>query len=62
MAPEGILMGRDRNAGFPIPITVTTHTHDAARSLMTKLTAADHQHRPLYWYLDFGNFTKMLAK
>jgi hypothetical protein len=56
------LRGRDRYEGFPAELNWITHTHDAARRLIRKLTLNDPQKRTLYWNMDGGNFTKLLAK
>jgi len=58
----GILMGRNRDLGFPATIQSRSHTHDAARRRMRKLMAADPRGRSLIWPLDVGNFTKFVAK
>lgn len=62
LPPAGILTGADREAGFPATIETKTHTNDAARRRMKKLIDEDPQHRQTITKLDFGNFTKFLAK
>ena len=63
MDPPGILMGRQRNEGFPRPgIRVRVHTHEAALRRMRELEASDPKRRNLIEIFDFGSFAKFLAK